>query len=136
MAHVRFRRLIMASLALLTLGCAAAETGLLDVDTGLPPRTADVDTSRLSEVAHPDGGNVFVTLTGEPTQSALQVLSEAGLESPAGHDGILVFPSLNIATVAGHVERASIRKLAILRFVTRIEWTDLGGPIFPLDLRR
>jgi len=136
MSIARSRALTVAALTVVALAaCAGAtETGLLAVDTGLPNRIGGADTARISEIAHPDGGNVFITLTGEPTPAALEVLSAAGLEAPAGHADIVTFPNLKIATVAGHVARGTIRRLALLQFVTRIDWTDLAGPIAPLGV--
>jgi hypothetical protein len=126
-------RWFLATLTLAAIGCSSGTTepDLVAAKTGLPTRTSSVDTSSIAKLAHPQGGNVFVTLTGGPTAGALDVLSKAGLLPIVGHQAIY---SDQVSTVLGYAERSTIRQLARLPFVIRIAWGDFGGsvPVVPV----
>jgi hypothetical protein len=127
------RRGSLALFALSILGVALGCTGstaLKDIDVGLPVRAADVDTSAVTATVRENGGNVFVKLTGEPTEKAIEVLGRAGLMPPILPDSpkaIVTFPDLKIATVAGYVRSGGVKDIALLPFVVRIE--PSGGAI-------
>lgn len=117
--------LALLTLAVLGITCSCSgSTALKDLDVGLPARVADVDTAGVSAAVRDNGGNVFVKLTGEPTERALEVLSRAGLMPPVLPDhpaSIVTFPDLKIATVAGYVSAGGVKQIAQLRFVVRVE---------------
>lgn len=85
----------------------------------------EVDTARLIRRFRQRGrGPVFITLTGEPTEPAVAALLNAGARAPSGASRIVRFDSLRISTVWADLDAASIRKVASLPFVARIESSE------------
>jgi hypothetical protein len=124
--------------AALTLGAANLIGSCGSIASGhnetqlLPARTAAPDTTRITDAIRQNGGNVFVQLTGNVNDAALEKLRHSGLGSPAGSSlpGPIVFLRVSPLTVWGFVQPGGVRRVAELNFVTLIESSADADGIF------